>query len=276
MTIRTLLASASQDPGRDARLDLACDIARAFEARLLGAGSAAPEPLLDDGLAAGAMAGEVFTLYRDIAENEVRENRACFDKIVAARGVQARWVDEAGYPTAVVNAAARAADLVLVAARSPGAPFRAPDTVEVIAGAGRPVLVVPTQPVRGLMGAPAVLAWKDSRECRLAAAAALPLLKAASSTHILAVCRDDAAGMAAAGLAEVEDWLSRHGVKASSEILVRNDAATARRLLDRAAALEAGLIVSGAYGHMRLTERVLGGVTRSFLEDSPVCLLMAR
>ena len=87
---------------------------------------------------------------------------------------------------------------------------------------------------------------------------------------------EDEAGMAAAALAEVADWLSRHGVKASSEILVRNDATTARRLLDRAAALEAGLIVSGAYGHMRLTERVLGGVTRSFLDDSPVCLLMAR
>jgi nucleotide-binding universal stress UspA family protein len=276
MTIRTLLASASQDPGRDARLNLACDIARAFDARLLGTGSVAPEPLLDDAFAVGAMAGEIFTLYRDIAENEARENRACFDKIVAARGLEARWADETGYPTAVVNAAARAADLVLVAALSPGAPFRAPDPVEVITGAGRPVLIVPTAPVRAPVGAPVVLAWKDSRECRLAAFAALPLLKAASRTHILTVCRDDAADIAAASLAEVEDWLSRHGVKASSEVLVRNETGTARRLLDRSAALEAGLIVSGAYGHMRLTERVLGGVTRSFLADSPVCLLMAR
>jgi len=276
MTIRTLLASASQDPGQEARLNLACDIARAFDAEIIGAGSASVEPVIDDAFPVGGMTGEVATLYQDIAENEVRENRASFERIAAARGVQARWTGHIGYPAAIVNAAARAADLVLVAARSPGVPFRAPDPVEVITGAGRPVLVVPAAPVRAPVGSTAVLAWKDNRECRLAAAAALPLLKAASRTHVLTVCREENAEAASAGLVEVQTWLSRHGVKASSDVLVRNETTAARRLLDRAAALEAGLIVSGAYGHLRLMEWVLGGVTRSFLDDSPVCLLMAR
>ncbi len=276
MTIRTLLASASQDPGREARLNLACDIARAFDAEILGAGSASVEPVFDDAFAVGAMTGEVATLYQDIAESEVRENRASFETIAAARGVEARWTGHIGYPAAIVNDAARAADLILVAARSPGVPFRAPDPVEVIAGSGRPVLVVPAAPVRAPIGSPAVLAWKDSRECRLAAAAALPLLKVASRTHVLSVCQEEDAEAVCDGLAEVQAWLSRHGVKASSEVLVRNETPAARRLLDRAAALEAGLIVSGAYGHLRLTEWVLGGVTRSFLADSSLCLLMAR
>ncbi|MCH4267280.1 MAG: universal stress protein [Brevundimonas sp.] len=276
MTIRTLLASASQDPGREARLNLACDIARAFDAEIIGAGSASVEQVLDDAFAVGAMTGEVATLYQDMAESEVRDNRANFERTAAARGVQARWTGGVGYPAAIVNAAARAADLVLVAARSPGVPFRAPDPVEVISGAGRPVLVVPTAPVRTPVGSPAVLAWKDSRECRLAAAAALPLLRRASRTHVLTVSREEDVEAASAGLAEVQAWLSRHDVKASSEVLIRNDIPAARRLLDRATTLEAGLIVAGAYGHLRLTEWVLGGVTRSFLADSPLCLLMAR
>lgn len=276
MSIKTLLVSASQDPGRETRLNIACDIARAFDAEIIGTGSAAVEQVLDDGFAVGAMSGEMATLFQDIAETEVRENRASFDAVTAARGVKARWTGSVGYPAAVIIEAARAADLVLVAAHSPGVPFRAPDPVDVITGAGRPVLVVPAAPRRSPVGAPALLAWKDSRECRQAAAAALPLLRAATHTHVLSVCPAENAKVAAGALAEVEAWLSRHGVAASSEVLIRNDKPTFLRLLSRATTLEAGLIVSGAYGHMRLTEWALGGVTRSLLVDSPLCMLMAR
>ena len=276
MSIRTLLVSASQDPGRETRLNIACDIARAFDAEIIGTGSAAVEQVFDDAFAVGAMSGEIATLYQDIAEHEMRENRASFDALTAARGLRARWAGSAGYPAAIITQTARAADLVLVAAHSPGVPFRAPDPVDVITGAGRPVLVVPSTPLRASVGAPALLAWKDSRECRQAAAAALPLLRAAAHTHVLSVCRAENATVVSAALAEVEAWLSRHGVAASSQVLVRNDKPAALRLLSSAAALEAGLIVSGAYGHMRLTEWALGGVTRSLLLDSPVCMLMAR
>ncbi len=35
MTIKTLLVSACDDPGREARLNLACDLAQAFDARFV-------------------------------------------------------------------------------------------------------------------------------------------------------------------------------------------------------------------------------------------------
>lgn len=276
MSIRTLLVSASQDPGRDLRLNLACDLARAFEARLIGTGSSALGAVPNDSFFAGAMTGELATLYLDMAEEEVRENQTCFEAVVAARKIEARWIGAIRYPASSLNDAARAADLILVAAHSPDAPLHAPDPVEVIAGAGRPVLVVPAAPAVSPLGRPAVLAWKDCRECRLAAAAALPLLRATAHTYLLSVCRDEDTEETSTSLAEVQAWLALHGVKATSEILVRNETATARRLMDRAADLGAGLIVAGAYGHMRLAEWVLGGATRSLLADSPVCLLMAR
>lgn len=276
MTIKTLLASASNDPGRDARLNLACDLAAAFHARLIGVGACALEPVQTDPFWAGAMTGELLGLYRDMAENEVSEARKGFDAIAAARAVETGWIGMIDHPSAVLNAVARAADLVLVAAPNDGAPFRGPDPVEVITGAGRPVLVVPAAPLASPLHRPAVIAWKDRRESRLAAAAALPLLKKASGTHVLAVCSEDQAEVAAFQVADVAAWLTRHGIEASSEILLRNEVETARRLLDRAVALDAGLIVAGAYGHLRLTEWVLGGVTRSLLADSGLCLLMAR
>jgi nucleotide-binding universal stress UspA family protein len=276
MTIKTLLVSASNGAGRDTRLDLACDLAAAFHARLIGVGACALEPVPADPFWAGGMTGELLGLYRDMAENDVSEARRGFETVAAARAVETGWIGMIDHPAAVLNAAARAADLILVAAPNDSTPFRGPDPVEVITGAGRPVLVVPPAPLAPPLGRPAVVAWKDSRECRLAAAAALPLLKRATGTHVLAVCSEDQAEITAVQVADVAAWLARHGVKASSETLVRNEAETARRLLDRAVALDAGLIVAGAYGHFRLTEWILGGVTRSLLADSGLCLLMAR
>jgi nucleotide-binding universal stress UspA family protein len=38
---------------------------------------------------------------------------------------------------------------------------------------------------------------------------------------------------------------------------------------------KADLIVTGGYGHLRLRERLLGGVTYNFMHEAPVPLLMA-
>ena len=46
-------------------------------------------------------------------------------------------------------------------------------------------------------------------------------------------------------------------------------------ILSRAADLTADLIVMGAYGHSRLRELVLGGVSRSFLQEMTVPVLMS-
>ena len=46
-------------------------------------------------------------------------------------------------------------------------------------------------------------------------------------------------------------------------------------LLSRAADLDIDLIVMGCYGHSRLSERVLGGATRTLLAQMTVPVLMA-
>jgi nucleotide-binding universal stress UspA family protein len=46
-------------------------------------------------------------------------------------------------------------------------------------------------------------------------------------------------------------------------------------LLSRAADLGADLLVIGAYGHSRLRELLLGGVTRSILESMTLPVLMS-
>ena len=53
------------------------------------------------------------------------------------------------------------------------------------------------------------------------------------------------------------------------------DVAVAEALLSHAADMHADFIVMGGYGHSRLWELVLGGVTRTMLETMTVPVLMS-
>ena len=50
---------------------------------------------------------------------------------------------------------------------------------------------------------------------------------------------------------------------------------TTDAIVGQAAEMNADLIVMGAYGHTRLREIILGGVTRDLLKQAPVTLLLA-
>jgi nucleotide-binding universal stress UspA family protein len=65
-------------------------------------------------------------------------------------------------------------------------------------------------------------------------------------------------------LNDVIAWLAAHGIaaEARAEPGRDEDAVTLSLLVDD---LKAGMLVGGAYGHSRLREWVLGGVTRDLL-----------
>ena len=75
--------------------------------------------------------------------------------------------------------------------------------------------------------------------------------------------------------AQIAEHLARHKVKVDLKSLVAPDSETADVILSQAADSEADLIVMGGYGHSRLREFVLGGVTRSMLGAMTAPVLMA-
>lgn len=127
-----------------------------------------------------------------------------------------------------------------------------------------PILLV--RSAKPLSGAIAAIAWDGSLPAGRAVRAAMPLLNAASSVVIL----QDPHGLSAAeqeagSPQKLKDELTRRGVK----VVTIAEVAGGRegpRLLAAAAAANAGLIVSGAYGHSRLGEAVFGGATRTFVQ----------
>ena len=70
--------------------------------------------------------------------------------------------------------------------------------------------------------------------------------------------------------------LGRHGLHAKTEI-IRQELASlpvAELLLAQVARLDADLLIMGAYGHSRMREVILGGVTRDIRRSMNVPVLM--
>jgi nucleotide-binding universal stress UspA family protein len=121
-----------------------------------------------------------------------------------------------------------------------------------------------------------LVAWKDVRETRRSVLDALPILSAAKEVTIAEIPEDGIDRSHA--LAHVEDvaaWLSGHGVMATA-VVPEAGADIIGQLDDIAGNVGAGIVIAGAYGHSRLREWVMGGVTRHLAAESSRCSFLSR
>jgi nucleotide-binding universal stress UspA family protein len=148
------------------------------------------------------------------------------------------------------------------------------DISDLVMRLGRPIVVVPPS-IDELSLEHVVVGWKDTRETRRAVLDALPLLRNAGQVTVMEIVEDpEALASTRQHLAEVTSWLTGHGVAAHPSAELLSASATAE-LEAAAAARNAGLLVIGAYGHNRLREWVLGGVTRDALRHPARCSFMS-
>jgi nucleotide-binding universal stress UspA family protein len=168
----------------------------------------------------------------------------------------------------------RCADLIVVGvSTSPDA-----EADDVVARAGRPVLVLPRkfaqrQPKARRLGHRVLVAWDASAESARAVHDALPFLKCAEEVTVLFVNeRHDWIG-AQRLVASLADHLCRHGVKARPEVIPVADAWTSRVILDRLSELDANLLVMGAFSRSKLREAWFGGVSDDLLHAVTIPVL---
>ena len=134
---------------------------------------------------------------------------------------------------------------------------------------GRPVLIVPSAVARVSLER-VLIGWKDTRECRRAVLDALPLLKKASHVTVCEIASEEGMAAAQAHLGDVVSWLKRDGITAEA-VAVLSTGNDAVRLDAVASEQAADVIVAGAYGHSRLREWALGGVTKDLLLRAERC-----
>jgi nucleotide-binding universal stress UspA family protein len=120
-----------------------------------------------------------------------------------------------------------------------------------------------------------LVAWNGSRESARALAEALPYLHKSKETTVVVVDGDSPAELQAVLGKDAVNHLRHHGITAALHHTALRDNDVGATLIVEAKRLKADLIVMGGYGHSRLREWLLGGVTYDLLHKSPVPLLLA-
>ncbi|WP_044562646.1 universal stress protein [Azospirillum sp. B4] len=242
-------------------------------------------PALGEGVS-GALVEQIMAMVEQESANHRTRARQTFDAAVTAagaasadqpgtRGLTAQFREVVGSQEDVAVVQARLADIAVMAQVDEASGGEALLMLEaVLLDSARPLLVAPTTFAAGVsLGRRVAVAWNGSRESTHAVAQALPLLKAAEQVTVIAV--ETAKTEAAVG-GELANYLAWHGIRAQ----VRQPVASAGQpvggaLLGTAEAVGADLLVLGGYGHSRLREMILGGVTRHVLYNTSIPVLLA-
>jgi nucleotide-binding universal stress UspA family protein len=141
---------------------------------------------------------------------------------------------------------------------------------------GRPLIVVPYIQKEGLKLDHVVCCWDGSRAAARAINDALPLLVKATTVDLLIVQNEktNTAPNEIRG-AEMAKHLARHDAKVEIVTVPAADIDVADAILSYVADISGTLIVMGGYGHARLRELILGGVTRDMLKSMTVPVFMS-
>lgn len=141
---------------------------------------------------------------------------------------------------------------------------------------GKPLLLVPPGKRWEGIGGRVVVAWDAGAEAARAVSCAIDLLGPQSKVHVVTVDpRVSLEGHGEEPGADLASMLARHGLDITVDAIPRENQSVAEALLRHAQAVEADMLVAGAYGHSRLSEIFLGGATRDLMEYTDRPLLMA-
>lgn len=240
-------------------------------------------PYFGEGVSA-AVVQELMDTSRATTNRLINVARAALDE--AARGAGAATVDIAqagigvgasfhlreGPAAEVIAQEARLSDLIVFDLPSDAKDPTTRTTLESALLNGRkPVLLVPHRAMM-IVGAKAAVGWDGGAAAAHAVSAAIPLLARAESIEILNVT---SGSIDVAQMDRLREYLRLQGLSAAEHGINPGSQTTAAALIDGATRASAGLLVVGGYGHSRLREFVLGGVTRHVLTNATMPILMA-
>ncbi len=278
MTYRNLLVQLDDTRSCAGRVAFAVELAARHDAHLTGlyviaepspssfAQGFPPELMSELQQAARARADAALERFAEAARRdqiafETRIDRVLYTEIADAVATSARYVD-----------------LAILGQHDPDDALSNPRYLpeEVVLGGGRPVLILPYIGPARTFGERVIVAWDASREAARAVNDALPLLRQARQVGVVSVNpRPWPFGHGEEPGADIGLHLARHGVKVEVQRIEAQDVDPANAILSHVADQSADLLVMGAYGHSRIREFVLGGVTRTILAEMTVPVLMS-
>lgn len=250
-------------------LKVAVDLAKRLDGQVMGYHL---HPHRDDdrkiptgsGSAKGAL-----KLFESVAEEA---DMPVLHKLSARKGSAAHWREMVGSPYKVMPIIAPVSDMVVVS-RPKGNGKGATGKVardfllEALRKGGRPTLVVPQRKIKSI-GKRILIAWDQSRAVTQSIQSSLPLLQAADEVQLHCAGADYHHAPKAH---HMRSYLALNGIKC--RITTSRGLFIEDELEEAYAAMDADLMVMGAYSRARVVEQLLGGTTEHFLMKAKIPVL---
>lgn len=275
MSYRNILVLADETATSVPRIAAAADLAARFGASLTGmflTSAHIPAFVVGDAFTAVTTV-EAYIEERDKTIGLARAKaRSAFDS-AAIGDIRHDWIEVDGDDEQAVLAAVRQFDLTVFpheAASSFGTHAISAATIGI--GSGAPLLILPERGYPMPFGAKVLVAWKESRESARAVRDAMPFLSTAREVHFLCVAPD--------AKPDFDDLqrqnLAIHGcANIHMHVDTNTDQPIANAIQRHAGRVGADLVVLGLYGHSRMRELLLGGVSRDMLGALHLPLLVS-
>jgi nucleotide-binding universal stress UspA family protein len=279
MTFRDLIVSIDPSSTGKQRLKLALGLAERFKARLLGyyvgptvgkyttGFPSEPKRVPECGPAdsqPSTSADEIAGALQQQFEEELKLRNLCGAWLLSGNHVIDDLVDQI-----------RIVDLAILGLGDPDASISDAQGFrmeQVIVACGRPVLGVPIANVPDEIGKNALITWDGSRGASRAMSDALPFLAGAESVNVLSVDPSEQVWKSTQSAAA---HLRRHEVRAAARQIPSDGMGVGEVILAYCAHLEIDLVVAGAFGHSRLRESLVGGVSQTLLHQMMIPVLMS-
>lgn len=277
MSYRDILVLMDSTPAGLYRAQFGADLARRWKSHLTGV-SLTSDFMLQFGAGEslyGLASDDIDRILRDHAtgvEEASEAARRQFEAASCVGEIESDFMKVSGDYADAFIACARRVDLVIMPSRM-AIPMgqKHISAADVAMASGGPVLVTPADDYAPPAGKRVLVAWNGSREAARSLRDGWPFVEAAEEVHVLVVSPTGEGGPDHM----LQRLLERHGVKPNIIVDASKDEHAADVIERQMAELDADLLIAGLYGHPRLQEWILGGVSRQLLHDVPAPLLLS-
>ncbi|XLZ71446.1 universal stress protein [Massilia sp. SR12] len=251
---------------------VAVQLAKIFDARLIGVACTGIEVLLAPGLIETGNE----TIARHLMDKIDAANSALvsLEELARQMGVEAVETRRAnGHAEAELKEQMAFTDLAVVGQGTGQGRWRngwrtLPQ--QLLRNATRPVLVVPDGFSGESFDQRIVIAWDESAAAVRAVSSAMPILQRAQVVEAVTYSTDDGFNMPGE-LEALSSYLASHDIYARTTFLrARSNVDIGEALLGHVKSSGADLLVLGGYGHSRLRELLLGSVSTTVMRDLQV------